>query len=101
MESRGYRFVCANYHCRLGEIDLVMEKDHQLVFVEVRYRHHSGFGSALESVDRKKQRRLIKTAQHFISTNKSYADRDLRFDVIGFDATDTLQFDWIENAIWA
>ncbi|MCX4194390.1 YdbH domain-containing protein, partial [Methylobacterium organophilum] len=37
-----------------------------VVFVEVRYRRHAAWGGALESVDARKQQKLIKTAQLFL-----------------------------------
>jgi putative endonuclease len=39
LRRRGLRPVARNYHCRCGEIDLIMLDTSVLVFVEVRYRH--------------------------------------------------------------
>ncbi|HET6592353.1 MAG TPA: YraN family protein, partial [Xanthomonadales bacterium] len=39
LRGRGLRPVARNYHCRCGEIDLIMLDASVLVFVEVRYRH--------------------------------------------------------------
>ncbi len=102
MESTGYRLVCAKYTCRVGEIDLIMQSKVAIVFVEVRYRHHNTFGSALESIDSKKQTRVIKAAQHFLLANPEFEYRAARFDVIGFavDAADP-ETHWIENAFSA
>ena len=44
-----------NFHSHRGEIDLVMLDADNLVFVEVRSRNNENFGSAAESVTRKKQ----------------------------------------------
>ena len=38
LEIQGYNFIRANYFARYGEIDLIMEKDGELVFVEVKTR---------------------------------------------------------------
>ena len=102
MESSGYRFVCAKYTCRVGEIDLIVQSKAAIVFVEVRYRHHNTFGSALESIDWKKQARVIKAAQHFLLAHPEFEYRAARFDVIGFagDAA-APEMHWIENAFSA
>ena len=42
--EQGLRLLVRNYQCKLGEIDLVMSKGPDLVFVEVRYRKNSLFG---------------------------------------------------------
>jgi putative endonuclease len=94
--------ISCNYRCRLGEIDLIMRDAEQLVFVEVRYRRQNSYGDGLESVDWRKQQKLLKTANHFLMTHASYADTACRFDVLGVKPTlsniDQLQWNWIKNA---
>lgn len=98
LHKQGMRLITRNYHCRVGEIDLIMQHHEQLVFVEVRFRRSSRFGSAVESVNYAKQRRIIQTAEHFLLQHKtSYSA--CRFDVVGVspDGTD-YDFEWIQNA---
>ena len=66
LEQQGLGLVTRNYRCKAGEIDLVMQDGESLVFVEVRYRRHAGFGSAAESVGTAKQRRLRLAAEHYL-----------------------------------
>ena len=66
LEQQGLALITKNYHCRRGEIDLIMRDEKALVFIEVRYRKSARFGSALESVNYKKQQKLIITAEHYI-----------------------------------
>ncbi|MGH1537296.1 MAG: YraN family protein [Gammaproteobacteria bacterium] len=94
LQKKGLKLVEKNYRCRTGEIDLVMQDKEDLVFVEVRYRASSDYGSALESVDQQKIQKLISAANHYISTHQT--DLPIRFDVIGFDAS--LKPNWISNA---
>ena len=61
--SRGGTIIARNYSCRLGEIDLIALDNERLAFIEVRYRQHSHFGSALASVSPAKQRKVFMTAQ--------------------------------------
>ena len=81
LQQHGLVLITKNYHCRRGEIDLVMQDGQSLVFVEVRYRKSARFGSALESVDRKKQAKLIFTAEHYLVQNTQPFSA-YRFDVI-------------------
>lgn len=79
--DRGYRIVERNYRARCGEIDLVVEKDGALAFVEVRYRKSKAFGAPEETVSRAKRRRISLAALEFIS-DRGEEDKSLRFDVL-------------------
>ena len=97
LQQKGLKLVEKNYRCRTGEIDLVMQDNEELVFVEVRYRAKNDYGSALDSVDQHKIQKLISAANHYIFIHKS--DLPMRFDVVGFDAS--LKPSWVSNAFTA
>ncbi len=92
--DQGLQLVTRNYSCKAGEIDLIMKDGAQLVFVEVRYRARTDFGSALESVTPAKQRKLIITAQYYLQ--QSGKTPACRFDVVGMGQDRQMQ--WIKNA---
>lgn len=94
LTQQGLCLVQRNYRCKSGEIDLIMTHNEYLVFVEVRYRQQSNFGSAVESVTQSKQRKLISAAQHFLLT--SGRDQPCRFDIIGIDSG--TQITWLKDA---
>ena len=83
LQHHGYRLIEANYHRRVGEIDLVvLDPDHRtIVFVEVRFRSQQQFGGALESVDYRKQRKLRRTANAWLQQHAS-SMTPARIDVI-------------------
>jgi putative endonuclease len=81
LQAAGLTLVCRNYRCRGGEIDLVMRDGETVVFVEVRFRASARFGTALESVDRRKRARLVVAALHYLQHNRVRAP--CRFDVVG------------------
>lgn len=97
LQKQGLKLVEKNYRCRTGEIDLIMQDKEALVFVEVRYRAKSNYGSALDSVDQHKIQKLVSAANHYIS--KHQPNLPMRFDVIGFDAS--LKPSWVTNAFSA
>ena len=84
--AAGLRELAANASYRGGELDLVMRDDGGrapcVVFVEVRYRRHAGFGGGAASVDAGKRRRLVLAAQLFLAAHPGLADLACRFDVV-------------------
>ncbi len=93
--NHGLKLVVQNYHCRFGEIDLIMTDANTLVFIEVRLRSNSQFGSAANSITPQKQKKLILTAQHYLQQHGQCA---CRFDAILMNKTDMNHIEWIRNA---
>jgi putative endonuclease len=88
-----------NYNCKVGEIDIIMQENQTLVFVEVKYRKKDNWVSAIESVTKSKQSKIIKAAQMFLLTNKKYKDWNCRFDVVSIQGEkDDAEINWIKDA---
>ena len=99
LRARGLKALRRNYHCRQGELDLIMSDGDTLVFVEVRHRSSDGFGDSIDSITRNKRRRVIRAARHFLARNPRCAERVCRFDVVGMaGALSAPRFEWIQNA---
>ena len=104
------RHILSNYRCKCGEIDLIMEYKQILVFVEVRYRKNSRYGSGADTIDLRKRKKLLASATHFLQSKKMF-NRFCRFDVISMsetnpnsqsaDSKDSVYIDWIQNAFQA
>ncbi len=97
LEQQGLRLVGSNVRNRFGELDLIMQEGNCLVFVEVRFRSREEWGGALASVTPKKQRRLVRAAQHHLQ--RQPWPGPCRIDVVALDPNGTV--DWIRNAIEA
>ena len=82
LKSQGYRILARNYRIRLGEIDIIAEQGTDLVFIEVKTRSDTLFGSPLDSITTPKQRQLSKVALEYMS-KKGCHNRPARFDVVG------------------
>lgn len=97
--DNGYRIVYQNYRCPLGEIDIVASKDSQLIFVEVKTRRSTSFGTPAEAVNYRKQMKYHKTALHFINESKSH-NSSYRFDImeVVVKQNDTFDINHIINA---
>jgi len=81
LESQGYRILETNFRCRYGEIDLIVEDESDLVFVEVKMRRGTASGLPEEAVDARKQRRLLQVAAYYLALHEC-AERSWRIDVI-------------------
>ncbi|QXH52458.1 YraN family protein [Pseudomonas fakonensis] len=82
LQGHGLALLARNWRCKGGELDLVMLDADTVVFVEVRYRLHAGFGGALGSIDGRKQKRLALAANLFLQQHPRWAAHPCRFDVV-------------------
>ncbi|MET0727416.1 MAG: YraN family protein [Acidimicrobiales bacterium] len=79
--ARGYEVVARNWRCRDGELDLVVRRRSELVFVEVKTRRTDRFGVPAEAVTAAKQRRLRRLGTRYLRDTGTRAG-SLRFDVV-------------------
>jgi putative endonuclease len=82
--SHGYQVLARNWRVREGELDLVCRRNGEIVFVEVKTRSSTRFGTGAEAVTPAKQRRLRTLAVMWLRTS-GIRSRRLRFDVIDVD----------------
>ena len=79
--GQGYLVLHRNWRCREGELDLVVRRGRELVFVEVKTRTTDRFGIPAEAVTSAKQRRVRALARRYLADNGARAG-SLRFDVV-------------------
>lgn len=85
-----------NYRCRFGEIDLVMQENDTVVFVEVRQRSSDRFGGAAASITLAKQQKLTLAAQHYLARHGN--DTPCRFDAVLISGDKNDEIEWVRNA---
>ncbi|MDH4396164.1 MAG: YraN family protein [Limnobacter sp.] len=108
LESHGLVWVCSNFRCKVGEIDLIMRDGDQAVVVEVRTRTNARHGTALESIGHHKQRKISKAALYWWTTLGQRHFTGMRFDAVGMDPlstdnspnenTSASHMTWVKNA---
>jgi putative endonuclease len=82
LRKRGWRVVAERFRSGRRDLDLIVERDGTVAFVEVKTRKGTLFGDPVEAVSWRKRRELIRSAM-------VWADRfgppgaAYRFDVVG------------------
>jgi len=99
LQQQGLKLLQTNYSCRFGEIDLILQDGETHVFAEVRLRSSAAFGGAAASIDARKQTKLLKTAQFYLSGLKQMPP--CRFDAVLMQSNDINKIEWIKNAFTA
>jgi putative endonuclease len=100
LEQQGLTFILQNYRCRTGEIDLVMQDGDELVFVEVKYRSRSQYGSAIEFFHARKKRKFESAVMHYMQDkgfNPSVVPH--RIDLVGIEGKGKQQqnINWLKS----
>ena len=91
-----YKILERNYQNRFGEIDIIAEKNKEIVFVEVKYRKTNKFGYGYEAVDKRKIMKILKLADYYIQSKK-YQNYKIRFDCMSYLGD---ELDWIKDIVW-
>ena len=82
LENKGYTVLERNFRASRTEIDLIVEKDQHLIFVEVKTRSYHTIDSAVENITYRKIRHISRTALQYINQNPALSKHNTRFDVI-------------------
>ena len=102
LESKGYEILERNWSVREGEIDLIAQRDDELVFVEVRSRRGSGgMGTPEESITGRKAAHVRAAAAAYVQEHPE-SPANQRIDVIALELDRkgrVLRVEQIENAI--
>ena len=98
LEQHGLTFLEANFKCDIGEIDLVMQDQNCLVFVEVKYRTLEHFASILEQIRPAQCQRIRQVAQLYVIQRRLNEHiTPMRFDVVAVVGA-VEQLYWLEDA---
>ncbi len=101
LSQKGYTILQMNFHSRFGEIDIIAKSPSHIIFTEVKTRSFLNRDLALEAVSLKKQKRILKTALHFLQQHQEYNEFMIRFDIIlvfYHHATENFSIEHIEDA---
>jgi len=85
LENKGYAILSRNFRTRVGEIDIIAQKNDTIAFVEVKARHNALF-DVTEVITLAKQRKMMMVAKAFLAQHTKISYRMVcnmvcRFDV--------------------
>lgn len=86
LDARGYTILHRNWRCEAGEVDIIAQDEHYLIFVEVKTRRTNELGSPAEAVTSERRKRYERIASHYLHA----AECDfmpIRFDVLSIEAS--------------
>jgi len=101
LDRNGYHIRETNFRCREGEIDIVAEHEGFLVFIEVRTKTGSRFGTPEESITTAKQERLAAVAMSYLQTHDGLPS-EWRIDVVAIEVSPkgrVVRTELIRNAV--
>lgn len=101
LKKKGYRIRETNFRCRHGEIDIIAQKKDCLIFIEVRTKSGSAFGTPEESMTTAKKKKLVSTALGYIQSHDELPAQ-WRIDFIAIEMSyngKPSRIDLIENAV--
>ena len=91
LKKHGYKILERNYRLKIGEIDLIAEKDNGISFIEVKSRSSKKFGTAKEAVNFQKQFKIRKVAEYYLMKAKK------EYFYVNFDVIECYSNDEIEH----
>lgn len=97
LERKGFTVVARNYRYNRGEIDLIVQRDNWLIFVEVKTRRSSEYGEPEDFVDGLKIKKMFEAAEDYIF--RFDWQGHVRFDVVSVKLGETPEILLIEDAI--
>ncbi len=98
LRKQGLKSHARNYHCKFGEIDLIMHDGETLVFVEVKYRKSDHYGGADYALSQHKLERIQRTIEHYLQRHRT-ENCPLRVDFVAINGQNSNQFNWIKNVL--
>lgn len=81
LENKDYKILDTNWTCHWGELDIIAEKNNELVFIEVKYRKSNLYGYPHESFTKRKRISLIRAIYKYLSRNNLKSSK-WRLDLI-------------------
>lgn len=82
LENHGYIILGRNYRKPWGEIDIVAQQSHELVFVEVKTQNIGFEWRPEENVTRHKKHQLSRIISTYLRGHKVPESQDWRIDVL-------------------
>ena len=91
LQQKGYTIIARNYRYKRSEIDLIVQKENWLVFVEVKLRTSKAFGFPEESVNAAKRKKILEGAAQYLH-EKNWTG-NVRYDIVAIHKNEIEHFE--------
>lgn len=81
LSDKGYKILERNYHTRFGEIDLIVSKNDNLIFVEVKLKHGDNFGTPEEMIGNSKLSQVQRMAEFYLMDKPDVAKKHKTYSI--------------------
>ncbi len=99
LRKQGLKLLERQFKSKMGEVDLIMRKAKELIFVEVRSLQSTTYNEPYESITPQKKQRIIKTTAFYLDTRPWTEPFSVRFDVISISGDQpNPKITWIQDA---
>ncbi len=101
LEKKSFKILESQYFARVGEIDIVAEKQGKLHFVEVKTRSSATFGNPEDALTRSKAEKIRKAVGLYLLNNK-ISHQNYQIDLITVELnykTRNASICFLENAV--
>jgi putative endonuclease len=99
LSERGYQIIARKWRSGRYEVDLIMQTEKNLVFIEVKTRYSNTFGEPWEAVNKGKRSRIMAGADAFLKSTD--IDLEPRFDIVSIiKHNGKCAIEHIENAFY-
>ncbi len=88
LKKQGYKIIEKNYKTKLGEVDIIADYKGCICFIEARASNNQAFCLPEETILKKKQLQISKTALAYIKQHK-LENKSCRFDVVSIKGVDS------------
>jgi putative endonuclease len=99
LQKKNYIIRDRKYRYRKNEVDIIAEKNNQLIVIEVKTRQTAEIGEPWQAVTKRKQKEIIKVANQYVQSKE--LNIDVQFDIISIVHNSyRTQLEHIENAFY-
>lgn len=99
LATKGFTIIDRNWRSRYGEIDLIVKREREIRFVEVKTRLTKQYGHPEEAVTPTKIRHLHTAVQLWLARHPIPLSYGLDVVAIYIDPTGKVHLEWIEGIL--
>lgn len=96
--DQDYKILKRNWRWGHAEVDLIVQKNGILIFVEVKCRERANFGFPEDAVGRKKEKLMYEAATEYMYRTKH--EGEIRFDILAITLEPKLKIEHFEDAFF-